>query len=115
MTGETEISRMPAALAAACPDARFVLTLGSRGSVYTDGKTEYRQDIYPVKAVDTTAAGDTFTGFFIASVIAGREIPEALRIASKASSIAVSRPGASSSIPRMEEVMNEMINEMKME
>ena len=62
------------------------------------------QDIFPVKAVDTTAAGDTFTGYFLASVIEGRSIPEALRTAALASSIAVSRPGASSSIPRREEI-----------
>lgn len=104
MTGEEEISRMPEALVEKYPDARFVLTLGSRGSVYRDREAEYRQDIYHVRAVDTTAAGDTFTGYFLASVIAGKKIPEALRIAAKASSIAVSRPGASSSIPRKEEI-----------
>lgn len=104
MTGEKDIARMPDALLAQYPGARFVLTLGSRGSVYKDAQAEYHQDIFPVKAVDTTAAGDTFTGYFLASVIEGRSIPEALRTAALASSIAVSRPGASSSIPRREEI-----------
>ena len=44
----------------------FVLTLGSDGAVYYDGKEKVFQDIFKVKAVDTTAAGDTFTGYFIA-------------------------------------------------
>ena len=86
------------------PDAAIVLTLGSRGSVYYDGKQKVFQDIFKVKAVDTTAAGDTFTGFFVAGLIAGKEIPEILRTASRASSITVSRPGAAPSIPSMEEV-----------
>ena len=61
-----------------------------------------------MKAVDTTAAGDTFTGYFIASMIEGRTVQEALRIAAKASSIAVSRPGATPSIPKAEEVKAEL-------
>ena len=104
MTGEQDIARMPDALLKRYPDAKFVLTLGGNGSVYKDARSEYHQDIFKVKAVDTTAAGDTFTGYFLASVIEGKSIPEALKIASYASSIAVSRSGASSSIPRREEI-----------
>ena len=58
--------------------------------------------------MDTTAAGDTFTGYFIAAVIEGRSVQEALRMAAKASSIAVSRPGATPSIPAMDEVKKEL-------
>ena len=96
------------AMAAKFPNARFVLTLGSDGAVYYDGKEKVFQDIFKVKAVDTTAAGDTFTGYFIAAVIEGRSIQEALRMAAKASSIAVSRPGATPSIPRADEVKKEL-------
>ena len=71
-------------------------------------KKKYFQDIFKVKAVDTTAAGDTFTGYFIASTIEGRSVQESLRIAAKASSIAVSRPGATPSIPTAEEVKKEL-------
>ena len=90
------------------PDACFVLTLGSDGAIYYDGKEKVFQDIFKVKAVDTTAAGDTFTGYFIAATIEGRSIQEALRMAAKASSIAVSRPGATPSIPEAEEVKKEL-------
>ena len=46
-----------------------------------------------VQAVDTTAAGDTFTGYFLAGIIDGMEIPEILKMSAKASSIAVTRQG----------------------
>ena len=82
-----------------------MLTLGEKGSVYQDGETQYHQGIFPVKAVDTTAAGDTFTGYFISSVIDGLPVPEGLELAAKASSISVSRKGAADSIPLREEVI----------
>ena len=58
-----------------------------------------------MKAVDTTAAGDTFTGFFLAGYAEGMPVPDALKMAAKASSIAVSRSGAVPSIPWRKEVM----------
>jgi ribokinase len=69
-----------------------------------DKSNRYRQAIFPVKAVDTTAAGDTFTGYFLAGMIEGQPIPEILRRSAKASAIAVTREGAVSSIPTKEEV-----------
>lgn len=86
------------------PKAGIVVTLGSRGvKCYWHGKV-YSHGIYKVPVADTTAAGDTFTGYFIASLAAGVGIPEALKLASMASSIAVSRPGAQASIPYPNEV-----------
>lgn len=86
------------------PGAKIVLTLGSDGSCYADGTQTVRQGIYKVKAVDTTAAGDTFSGFFIAGTASGKSVAESLDLAALASSIAVSRAGAAPSIPTMEEV-----------
>ncbi|MDO4518837.1 MAG: ribokinase [Eubacteriales bacterium] len=86
------------------PDASIVLTLGGDGSVYQDKTGIYHQGIYKVKAVDTTAAGDTFTGYFIASILENMPVQEGLKLAAKASAIAVSRPGATASIPLREEV-----------
>lgn len=86
------------------PDAQIVLTLGKEGSVYGYKDKICRQPIFPVKAVDTTAAGDTFTGFFMGSVIRGTEVEEALKIASMASAIAVSQKGAAPSIPTLSQV-----------
>lgn len=84
--------------------AAVVLTLGAEGSVYMDENETVRQDAYRVQAVDTTAAGDTFTGFFIGALIRGRNHKEAMAEAAKAAAIAVTRPGASPSIPKLKEV-----------
>ena len=83
---------------------RLVLTLGEEGSVYVDKDCKIYQGIYPTKVVDTTAAGDTFTGYFIAGLVEGTDIKSALRQASKAASITVSKKGASPSIPFAKEV-----------
>ena len=91
-------------LAARFPHAMLVYTMGSRGaSVYADGKT-YHQDAIRVKAVDTTGAGDTFTGYFLAAIGEGMGIEDALLLATKAAAISVTRPGASVSIPARAEV-----------
>ena len=87
------------------PHAKIVLTLGKDGAVYAEGEQRFFQPIFPVKAVDTTAAGDTFTGYFLAGLAEGMAIPETLKMSAKASSIAVSRAGAVPSIPYRAEVM----------
>ena len=106
ITGEKEPEKILAKIRELYPKAAIVLTLGGDGSVYQDETGIYRQGIYKVKAVDTTAAGDTFTGYFISSIINGMPVQEGLRLAAKASAIAVSRPGATASIPLREEVLN---------
>ena len=88
----------------AAPDLSIVLTFGSKGSVcYSKGKI-VKQNIYHVKAVDTTGAGDTFTGYFVASLDEGKALEESMRRAAAAAAIAVSRKGAAPSIPMREEV-----------
>ena len=86
------------------PESNLILTLGKNGSMYKDRNECVFQPIFEAKTVDTTAAGDTFTGYFLTSIINGKTPSEALEIATKASSIAVSREGASSSIPYKNEV-----------
>lgn len=105
LTGKTEANEIIETLLLRYPDMKIILTLGSRGSVYADGTgVKAEQGIFKVKAVDTTAAGDTFTGYFFTMLMNGRAPAEALTIASAASSIAVSRKGAAPSIPTMNEV-----------
>lgn len=86
------------------PKALVVLTLGGAGSCCMKDGQVYQQEIVPVKAVDTTAAGDTFTGFFLQAYLNGQTISEALALAARASSVTVSRPGAADSIPTMAEL-----------
>ena len=94
------------------PDMKIMLTLGKRGCLYADKNTRVSHPIFETTVVDTTAAGDTFTGYFISEMAKGRDIAEVLKVASCASAIAVSRHGASTSIPKYEEVMA-AINTMK--
>ncbi len=104
ITGKSDPDEILDALHTSFPEAKVVLTLGSEGSVYRFKDEVFRQGIFPVKAVDTTAAGDTFTGYFIASMIEGLSVPEGLELAAKASSITVTRPGATDSIPLRSEL-----------
>lgn len=86
------------------PQSKIVLTLGSAGSMYIEKDKLVSQEIYKVPTVDTTAAGDTFTGYFLAGVIHGETIEQSLDDASKAAAITVSRNGAGVAIPTIEEV-----------
>ena len=87
------------------PNANVVLTLGCAGSVFIgkDGNV-LTSGIYETNAVDTTAAGDTYTGFFLSEALTTGDIEAALKYAAIASGISVSRHGASQSIPFAKEV-----------
>ena len=93
-----------AALHARYPGALLVQTLGARGAVAFQGDAVYQQPAFPVQAVDTTAAGDTFTGFFLSAWMAGGDLPACLRLAARAAALCVTRLGASVSIPSLAEV-----------
>lgn len=88
------------------PNTSIVLTLGGDGAAFkAPGMAEaIYHGIYDVPVADTTAAGDTFTGYFIHAISSGKSAAQALELASKASSLAVSRNGAAPSIPMAEEV-----------
>lgn len=87
------------------PELNLVLTLGSRGAIYCGKDGSYCDTgIYRTHAVDTTAAGDTFTGYFLAQITQTGDAALALKQAAIASGISVSRKGASASIPEAEEV-----------
>lgn len=104
ITGEKEAPDILEKIKQLYPNAKVILTLGSEGAVYQDDKKTYSQKAFKVRAVDTTAAGDTFTGYFISSIIEGLPVPKGLELASRAAAIAVSRPGATTSIPSRQEV-----------
>lgn len=111
LSGETEPHRICAALRQKYDRSVVVLTLGENGVTYFDGESRYHHGIYRVPVTDTTAAGDTFAGYFIASTATGDPAPTALSLASKASALAVSRAGASDSIPTMCEVLSAAFEE----
>lgn len=86
------------------PNAAVVLTMGEKGSIYMDQSETVVQPAFSVRTLDTTAAGDTFTGFFIGGLVKGLKVKDAMLEATKASAIAVTRQGAAPSIPTREEV-----------
>ncbi|MBR4114150.1 MAG: ribokinase [Anaerotignum sp.] len=105
ITGMTDPDDVLAKMREMFPHAKIVLTLGKDGAKYAEGDVTYYQPVFKVQAVDTTAAGDTFTGYFLAGLIDGMAIPDVLKMSAKASSIAVTRKGAVQSIPMKEEVL----------
>ncbi len=88
------------------PNLKVVMTLGSKGSIFIAKDEKIKQDSFKVKALDTTGAGDTFTGYFVSYFYQGKDVKEAMKIASKASALSVTKKGASISIPSLDDVKN---------
>jgi ribokinase len=105
ITGTTESEVIIAAMRKRFPRAAILLTLGEKGVLYADRQIRLAVSAEKVSAVDTTAAGDTFTGFFIAQKLAGQPIETCLITACRAAAICVTRPGAADSIPFLNEVV----------
>jgi ribokinase len=105
LTGETEPRAMVEAMRKRFPRSATILTLGENGVIYADQQTSLSVPAEKVTPVDTTAAGDTFIGFFIAQTLKGETVEKCLQTASRAAAICVTRHGAADSIPRMEDVV----------
>ncbi|WP_278548327.1 ribokinase [Paraclostridium bifermentans] len=85
---------------------QLIVTLGSKGSLYLDkDKIEFKKS-YKVEAVDTTAAGDSYTGALSVAFSQGKDIDEAMDFASKVGALCVTNIGAQTSIPNLYDVMN---------
>jgi ribokinase len=82
----------------------MIVTLGEQGCCYIDGQTFKRYGAYNVAVKDTTGAGDSFIGGFVASYIKKRDIDLAIEFAQKVAAITVTRFGAQSSFPTLDEV-----------
>lgn len=86
------------------PKGNILLTLGSRGAIcYSKGET-FKIGCHQVEVVDTTAAGDTFSGYFLYGILNGESISDSLLLATTASALAIGKKGASDSVPLKEEV-----------
>ncbi len=83
----------------------ILLTLGSKGSKFYDGTSVIFKEAKVVKAVDTTAAGDSFIGGFISYLAQDKSIEDCMEFATKVASITVQRHGAQSSIPFLSELV----------
>jgi ribokinase len=104
LSGEKEPAKIVSSLRKKYPHLKVVLTLGENGCMYHDGQKLYFHPAFEVTAVDSTAAGDTFMGYFLAALAEELDPEKTLRRACCASAIAVSRKGAAPSIPYEKEV-----------
>lgn len=103
---EGEAEQLFAAIPEPLPVEGLLITRGAKGAEYRDLKTGdvWHQPAFPVTPMDTTGAGDTFAGYFAAAMDRQAEIPEALRLASAAAALKVTRQGAGDAIPSLTEV-----------
>ncbi|AKA25403.1 ribokinase [Pseudomonas chlororaphis] len=83
---------------------KVIITLGAQGSLFASGTGFEHFPAPRVKAVDTTAAGDTFVGGFAAALAAGKSEAEAIRFGQVAAALSVTRSGAQPSIPTLSDV-----------
>lgn len=108
LSGLPAVTRDNAAQAAALLRGRgpadVLVTLGAQGVVWSSAAGAQHFDAVPVRAVDTTAAGDTFIGALAAMLVEGSRMEEAIRHAIRAAAICVTRPGAQASMPGRREV-----------
>jgi ribokinase len=111
LTGRNSLDDIRTTMCRRFPRSATVLTRGRQGAVYFDPHTVHTQAAFPVKAVDTTAAGDTFIGFFLAEMMRTADPARALLLGCRAAALCVTRVGASDSIPFRREV--EMAGEMR--
>ena len=107
MSGESQPERICEAILDRFQKSVIVLTLGKDGAILARwGRPYLYHKAFSVQVVDTTAAGDTFAGYFLAGISRGFSEERCLEYASRAAALAIGRKGASSSIPTWEEVVN---------
>ena len=84
--------------------AALVLTLGEKGAMYFGPDSTWHETAEQVTVIDTTAAGDTFIGYFVTGMMRGQKPQDCLRMACRAAALCVTRKGAADSIPRKDEL-----------
>lgn len=105
MTDKSKPEEILDSLAFRFPEAKILLTLGKAGMHFAYGEKRLEAGVFDYDAlVDTTAAGDTFTGYYLAAVSQGMDDSEAIKRATVASGICITRAGAAQSIPLISEV-----------
>jgi ribokinase len=104
LTTKTEPEDIIATLSSRFASTNILLTLGAAGSIYAGNGDSVFQPAMQVEAKDTTAAGDTYVGFFLAGYSAGNSVEECLTLATSAAAVCVTRAGAATSIPSLDEL-----------
>ena len=104
LTTKTAPDDIIAILSSRFASTNILLTLGPAGSIYAGKGDSVFQPAMKVDAIDTTAAGDTYVGFFLAGYSAGNSVEECLALATSAAAVCVTRAGAATSIPSLGEL-----------
>jgi ribokinase len=104
LTTKTEPEEIIGTLSSRFPSTNVLLTLGAAGSIYAGNGDSLFQAAERVETKDTTAAGDTFVGFFLAGYSAGNSTKDCLALATRAAAVCVTRAGAATSIPSLDEL-----------
>ncbi len=99
LTAQQGITEILAMLRERFAHCKVVLTQGADGAVYQDQRQKLHVDAVAVRAIDTTAAGDTFVGYFLAELCRGSAVKTCLQIACRAAALCVQKAGAANSIP----------------
>jgi sulfofructose kinase len=86
-----------------------IITLGPKGSIGWDGRNTFFQNAFPIKAVDTTGAGDVYHGAYIYGLLQKWSVPECMRFASAAACLKCGEIGARKGIPGLKEVREFML------
>jgi ribokinase len=105
LTGKNDPEEILSTMQKLYPKSRIVLTLGKAGVIYAHNEQRIKAPALKVKAIDTTGAGDTFIGYFLAELSRGSEIEKCLEMGIKASALCVTRKGAADSIPMLDEIV----------
>ena len=100
-SGEKEKTKILKYLSKKYPNTKLLLTLGRKGSVYSYNNKVIEIPANKVNSIDTTAAGDTYIGYFISSYYKNNEVKESMEIASKAASISTTKMGGAIAIPKL--------------
>ena len=101
LSGEKDYKEIIKTLSNKYPNTRQILTLGKRGSIYSFDKNTIKVKAESVKTIDSTAAGDTYIGYYVSSISKKISVEESMKIASKAASIATTIVGGANSIPKI--------------
>ncbi|MFK8080407.1 MAG: ribokinase [Granulosicoccus sp.] len=104
LAGDDDLNSAIISLGKKYPDTHLVLTLGSKGAMLQRGPLQHTATAMRVSAVDTTGAGDTFVGYFLASLMEGLDDERALHRACAAGALSVTRHGATPGIPTRAEL-----------
>lgn len=105
ITGRENLVQAISAAKEKFPSATIISTQGAKGVRYIQQEQDVFYESLKVTPVDTTAAGDTFIGFFLAALCGGKSPEASLQLANTAAAISVTRPGAADSIPSLAEVI----------